>query len=239
MSGYAAEGLTDPAQKLPQGAPTHYWRYGVIALGAFAINAGLFVTMENMISRERVRLVDAYDAQSIDFVRTAVDDQTKIKDRRRKPPPKPKQIKRPQARMDPNIAADATELPTAANMMSITSFLGEGGGVAIGAQLVQGSGSAAMEVMMASELTALSKMPPQYPPSALMREIEGHVNIRFDVATDGTVHNAEVVSAKPPRIFNSAALAAVSRWRFQPVVRNGRPIAVIAKVLIEFELPEE
>ncbi len=239
MSGPAAQGLTNPAQEPPKGPLTSSWRYGMIALGALAINAGLFITMENMISRERVRLVDALDAQTIDFVRTAVDDQTKTKDRRRKPPPKPKQIKRPQARLDPNIVADATELPTAANMMSITSFLGEGGGVAIGAQLVQGSGSAAMEVMMASELTALSKLPPQYPPSALMREIEGYVNVRFDVATDGTVHNAEVIDAKPSRIFNSAAVAAVSRWRFQPVVRNGRAVAVTARVLIEFELPEE
>ncbi|MGI9324061.1 MAG: energy transducer TonB [Pseudomonadales bacterium] len=233
------EGPKSPAPILAPGALAHSWRYGVIALGALAINAALFVTMESMISRERVRLVDALDAQTIDFVRTPVNDETKIKDRRRKPPPMPKQIKRPQARMDPNIAADATELPTAANMISITSFLGAGGGVAIGAQLVQGSGAAAMEVMMASELTALSKLPPQYPPSALMREIEGYVNVRFDVATDGSVHNAEVIDAKPSRIFNSAAVAAVSRWRFQPVVRNGRTVAVTARVLIEFDLPEE
>ena len=212
-----------------------------VAIGAIAlsINVALFITMERMISRDRVRVVDAMDAQTIDFVRTAIDDQTKTKDRRRKPPPKPKEIKRPQARMDPNIAADAAELPTTAAMMNITSFLADGGGVALGAQLVQGSGSAMMDVMMASELTALSRLPPQYPPTALMRELEGYVEVLFEVAEDGSVRNPVVIDAKPPRVFDRAATTAVSRWRFQPVVREGRPVAVKAQVHVEFNLPPE
>lgn len=211
------------------------------AIGSIAllVNVGLFVTMENMVSQDRVRVIDAMDAQTIDFVRTSIDDQTKTKDRRRKPPPKPKQIKRPQARMDPNIAADAAELPTTAAMMNITSFLADGGGVALGSQLVQGSGRAMMDVMMASELTALSRLPPQYPPSALMREQEGYVDVLFEVAEDGTVHNPVVVGSSPPRVFDRAATAAVSRWRFQPVVREGRPVAVLAQVHVEFNLPDD
>ena len=46
---------------------------GVVAL---VVNVLLFVVMENMISRDRVRIVDAMDAQTIDFVRTAIDDRT-------------------------------------------------------------------------------------------------------------------------------------------------------------------
>ncbi len=214
-------------------------RYSAIGAIALVVNIGLYVVMENMISRDRVRVLDVVDAQTIDFVRTAMDDQTKTKDRRRKPPPKPKEIKRPQARMDPNIAAEATELPTAAAMMNITSFLADGGGVALGSQLVQGSGDQMMGVMMASELTALSRLPPQYPPSALMREVEGYVDVMFEVAIDGSVQNPVVIEANPPRVFDRAALAAVSRWRFQPVVREGRPVVVLAQVHMEFNLPEE
>ena len=214
-------------------------RMAGIAVGAVLVNVLLFVVMENMISRERVRIVDALDAQTIDFVRTSIDDQTKTKDRRRKPPPKPKEIKRPQARMDPNIAADAAELPTTTAMMNITSLLGDGGGVALGARLVQGSGEAMMDVMMASELTPVSRLPPQYPPTALMREVEGYVEVLFDVMEDGTVENPRVIDADPPRVFDRAATAAVARWRFQPVVRDGRPVVVRAQVHIEFNLPPE
>ncbi len=214
-------------------------RVAVISGVALVVNILLFVVMENMISRDRVRVVDAVDAATIDFVRTSMDDQTKTKDRRRKPPPKPKEIKRPQARMDPKIAADAAELPTTAAMMNITSLLGDGGGVALGAQLVQGSGETMMEVMMASELTPLSRLPPQYPPTALMRELEGYVEVVFDVMEDGTVQNAVVLNSQPPRVFDRAATNAVSRWRFQPVVRNGKPTVVRAQVRVEFNLPPE
>ncbi len=214
-------------------------RIAGIAVGAVLVNVLLFIVMENMISRDRVRIVDAMDAQTIDFVRTSIEDQTKTKDRRRKPPPKPKEIKRPQARMDPNIAADAAELPTTTAMMNITSLLGEGGGVALGARLVQGSGQAMMDVMMASELTPLSRLPPQYPPTALMREVEGYVEVLFDVMEDGTVQNPRVIDSQPARVFDRAAVNAVARWRFQPVVRDGKPVVVLAQVHIEFNLPPE
>ncbi len=214
-------------------------RFVVLIALAGLINVGLFLIMENMISRDQVRLVDMFAANTIDFVRTNIDDQTKTKDRRRKPPPKPKDIKRPQARMDPNIAAEAAALPTTAAMMNITSLLADGGGVALGQRLVQGSGSAMMDVLMASELTALSRLPPQYPPSALMREQEGYVEVLFDVELDGSVSNTEVIESKPPRIFDRAAMAAVARWRFQPVVREGVPTKVKARVRVEFTLPKE
>lgn len=214
-------------------------RYVTLLILAVAINVGLFLIMENMISRERVRLVDVLDANTIDFVRTNIDDQTKTKDRRRKPPPKPKDIKRPQARMDPNVAAEAAELPTTAAMMNITSLLAGTGGVALGQRLVQGSGSAMMDVLMASELTALSRLPPQYPPSALMRGQEGYVEVLFDVELDGSVSNASVIESKPTRIFDRAATGAVARWRFQPVVRDGQPTRVKARVRVEFNLPKD
>ncbi len=214
-------------------------RLSALLLMALLINVALFLTMENMISQERVRLVGAFEANTIDFVRTNIDDQTKTKDRRRKPPPKPKDIKRPQARMEPNVAAEAAQLPTTAAMMNITSLLSDGGGVLVGQRLVQGSGSAMMEVLMASELTALSRLPPQYPPSALMREQEGYVELLFDVELDGSVSGAEVIESKPKRIFDRAAVAAVSRWRFQPVVREGVPVQVKARVRLEFTLPKD
>ncbi|MDQ2701690.1 MAG: energy transducer TonB, partial [Pseudomonadota bacterium] len=45
----------------------------------------------------------------------------------------------------------------------------------------------------------------------------GSVEVEFTVAVDGTVSNARVVNADPPRVFDREALQAVNRWRFQPV----------------------
>jgi protein TonB len=41
--------------------------------------------------------------------------------------------------------------------------------------------------------------------------------VEFTVGTDGSVTSSRIVNASPPRIFDREALAAVNRWRFQPV----------------------
>ena len=66
-----------------------------------------------------------------------------------------------------------------------------------------------------------------------MREQEGYVEVLFDVEIDGSVANAQAIDSRPPRIFDRAAVAAVSRWRFQPVVREGSPVKVKAKVKVK------
>ena len=47
------------------------------------------------------------------------------------------------------------------------------------------------------------------------------------VGTDGTVTSSRVVHASPPRVFDREALAAVNRWRFQPV---GSPVTTRRKI---------
>ena len=49
------------------------------------------------------------------------------------------------------------------------------------------------------------------------RVLEEGQAVEFTVGTDGSVTSARVVNADPARIFNSEALNAVKRWRFQPV----------------------
>jgi protein TonB len=67
------------------------------------------------------------------------------------------------------------------------------------------------------ELRQISQASPRYPPEAARRQQSGEVQIEFTVGTDGSVTNARVVGANPPRVFDREALAAVKKWRFQPV----------------------
>jgi protein TonB len=69
-------------------------------------------------------------------------------------------------------------------------------------------------------LRAISTPAPVYPPSALRLETSGEVLVEFTVDTDGTVTNARVVRATPPRVFDRAAISAVNKWRFQPVASS-------------------
>ena len=68
-----------------------------------------------------------------------------------------------------------------------------------------------------NELHAISTPSPQYPTDAFRAGTSGEVQVEFTVGTDGSVTSARVVRATPPRTFDRAALAAVNRWRFQPV----------------------
>ena len=70
---------------------------------------------------------------------------------------------------------------------------------------------------VANTLRPISTPGPDYPREAQRRRRAGSVEVEFPVDVDGSVSNARVVNADPPRVFDREALQAVNRWRFQPV----------------------
>ena len=57
---------------------------------------------------------------------------------------------------------------------------------------------------------------PAYPPLARGRGIEGEVVLGFTINPGGRVVDPHVVSADPPGTFERAAVAAATKWRFEP-----------------------
>lgn len=80
---------------------------------------------------------------------------------------------------------------------------------------------AAAKPTASNELRAVSTPSPRFPPAAQRSGGTGTVQVEFTVGTDGSVTSARVVSSDAPRQFQRdferEALAAVKRWRFQPV----------------------
>ena len=72
-----------------------------------------------------------------------------------------------------------------------------------------------------NELRAVAQPGPRYPQAAQRAGATGSVQVEFTVNTDGSVGNVRAVSSDGPRQFQREfereALAAVKRWRFQPV----------------------
>lgn len=75
---------------------------------------------------------------------------------------------------------------------------------------------------------------PTYPERALRRRLSGEVVIRVTVGTDGLPRKLEIAHSSTHRILDQAALRAVRRWRFQPAMQQGRPVAQAVHVPIEF-----
>jgi len=57
---------------------------------------------------------------------------------------------------------------------------------------------------------------PQYPQDAMMRGIEGWVEVSLQVSATGDVIAPRVEESSRGRMFNRAALAAVEQWKYQP-----------------------
>jgi protein TonB len=81
------------------------------------------------------------------------------------------------------------------------------------------------------------RIEPDYPPQARDRGIEGWVKFSYTVASDGSVKDVVILDAQPTRIWDSATIRAVSSWKYQPAVRDGRPVEQAGLVAVyRFEL---
>jgi protein TonB len=79
---------------------------------------------------------------------------------------------------------------------------------------------------------------PVYPEDALQKGVRGDVRLRITVDTKGRVKPAEVISSSPTGVFEESALAAVRRWRFKPIVVNGKAVEASAATTVVFQ-PDE
>ncbi len=86
----------------------------------------------------------------------------------------------------------------------------------------------------ATTLARTRYVPPQFPPGAREKGIEGWVDVQFLVNADGTVSEAAIVGAQPVGIFEQSALEAVRRWRYQPVTHDGAPVSQRVRVRVRF-----
>jgi len=166
----------------------------------------------------------------LNFVRVDnSEDDLSTKKRRppKEPPPPEKPPETPQ--MDQQIVDVSANLSM--NMPSIGVPINSGDGPFLGT-LSQGEGLAGFD----TDVIPVVRVPPVYPRAAKQAKIQGFVTMEVTINPDGTVSGAKVIEAKPPRLFNQSAIAAIKRWKFRPKIENGAPQAQKAKQTIEFKL---
>lgn len=67
------------------------------------------------------------------------------------------------------------------------------------------------------------RIPPQYPPRAAERGVEGSCSVRFDVTPDGTPTNITITTCDSS-LFERSTIRAVERWRYEPRVEGGQAV---------------
>ena len=73
-----------------------------------------------------------------------------------------------------------------------------------------------------------------YPDAAREHGIQGTVMVATLVRADGTVGATLVIRGHPE--LNAAAVAAVTQWRFQPAIVDGKPVATWRAIPVKFSL---
>jgi|GEM_PF-2896098 len=77
---------------------------------------------------------------------------------------------------------------------------------------------------------------PRYPTQAHRANIEGFAVVAFIVDVYGETKDIRVVESSPGDVFDRAAREAVERWRFEPRVVDGRPVATEVTQVIDFDM---
>lgn len=77
---------------------------------------------------------------------------------------------------------------------------------------------------------------PRYPRDAQRRGESGTVLLRIHVSANGDPVGIDLVEGSGSRSLDRAAVDAVRRWRFDPAIRGGQPVAGTVQVPINFNL---
>jgi protein TonB len=208
--------------------PSHIYIAALLLGGP--VTFSLFLLMANLISQP-AKLGESSESRVIDFSRNSSFNKVQTKTRSLpKAPPKPQE-----APKMPKIAVKAqTNTPTpqlAMNVPIMANSLSLGDGPYLGGATAGASGNGDRGVM------PLVRIEPQYPRKAAMSGKQGWVRLTFDVNPAGGVENVDIVQASPPRLFNQAAKRALLKWKYQPKLVEGKPVAMRGlKVQLDFKL---
>jgi TonB family protein len=76
-----------------------------------------------------------------------------------------------------------------------------------------------------------------YPDKGLEAGASGYVDFSFIIQTDGSVGSPQVIAEAPTGYgFAAAAMKAFPKWRFEPKLIEGKPVAAPAQIRVTFQL---
>ena len=82
----------------------------------------------------------------------------------------------------------------------------------------------------------VEKVMPVYPQSAKSAGIQGSVNLNAVIGIDGRLMSLRVMNPEIDPELARAAIEAVSKWRYRPILVNGKPVEVETTVMVNFSL---
>lgn len=201
---------------------TVYSRLMGVVLLAAGVTIGLFLVMKVLVTGQEYKIEEELASIGIDFVRVERDEESQTKDRA---------LKRP-SKVEPEEPPPPPKLPqpNRPNVDKASMSADMGAFDLAGLNL---------NAPVDGDTLAIVRVLPRYPSRALSRGIEGWVLLEFAIDELGLAVNPVVIESEPPGIFDRAATSAVKRWKYRPMIEDGRPrMRPGVRQLISFEIAE-
>jgi protein TonB len=209
------------------------WRYPIAVLLSGVLTAGLFGGLRLLIN-VRSEVDDSVALSKVEFVRLRRE--VEIEEKKRE---KPERAKPEQAPVTPTLAVAKEEgIDLGLDVEAIAAGLGaEFGSAGGGGGDGMGRGGLAFSAGLSDrDPLPLVRVEPQYPQQARQRKLEGWVQVRFTISSAGSVKDAAVVKSSNS-VFERSALQAVSKWKYQPQMQEGKPAeAPDQQVVLRFKM---
>ena len=199
---------------------TVYSRMMGVVLLAAGVTIGLFLIMKVLVTGQEYEIEEELASIGIDFVRVERDEESQTKDRA---------LKRP-SKVEPEEPPPPPKLtqPNRPNVDNASMSADMGAFDLAGLNL---------NAPVDGDTLAIVRVLPRYPSRALSRGIEGWVLLEFAIDELGLAVNPVVIESEPPGIFDRAATSAVKRWKYRPMIEDGRPrMRPGVRQLISFEI---
>jgi periplasmic protein TonB len=209
------------------------------ALGALAINLGLFALMPYLLDAPEQRPVFDKLIPQVNVIRLPRPE-TPVKHRpARLPEPRPTEPARapkPSRTVAKPAPADLRLTFEINPRLSGGPVVAETPPVKISTFDVAAPPAMVDAAALDRPLTPLSRIAPVYPPGAKHRGIEGWVRVRFEVDERGDVQEVKVIEAEPEGVFDDSVVRCVRQWRFKPGTLGGVSVKARAETTVRFEL---
>ncbi|HKB78579.1 MAG TPA: energy transducer TonB [Thermoanaerobaculia bacterium] len=85
-------------------------------------------------------------------------------------------------------------------------------------------------------LLVLDQEFPHYPDDAKKKQLEDQVVVRYVIGKNGRVTDVQILSHANFASFDTAAVEAIRKWRFRPMIKDGKPVEVEHDLAVNFVL---
>lgn len=199
---------------------------------ALLLTWSLLLALNASINMDSPKLTSISSPYSLDFVRvkrsTDINKKVRIKPKKPKPPPPP-----PKKRVPNFVKPKApTHAPVRTPQLRITPPVNLSASSILGDAFV----SSESKGVVSTGLVPLVRVNPIYPRRAKKLKKEGGVKLEFTITRAGTVRDISIVESKPKKVFDNAAIRALSKWKFRAKVVDGNAVEQRASVQINFRL---